>query len=101
MPLCYAMQCCALQRAVPEPSFLAKPHQPNVYDNQMVPVDTLEGYKLDTPTTHGYLRHGLDHWPAHNHDCNHNHGLDSHGLSNHDPDLWPQHFMRVGCSSIS
>ena len=94
----YAMLCYALQGAVPELSFLAKPHQPNGHDDQMVLVDPLEGDKSDTPTTHGHPWHGLDHGPAHNHDHNHDHGPDSHSLSNHDPDLGPQHFMHLGYS---
>ena len=49
--LCYAMLC---KGAVPALSFLAKPHQPNGHDNQMVLVDSLEGNKSDTPTTHGH-----------------------------------------------
>ena len=59
MPLCYAMQCNALQGAVPELSFLAKPHQPSGHDDQMILVDPLEGDKSDTPTTHGHPWHGL------------------------------------------
>ena len=43
--LCYAMLCNALQGAVPELSFLAKPHQPNGHNDQMVLVDPLEGDK--------------------------------------------------------
>ena len=45
----YTMLCYALQRAVPELSFLAKPRQFSGHDDQMVLVD-----KLDTPTTHGH-----------------------------------------------
>ena len=55
MPLYCAMLCNALQGAVPELNFLAKPHQPNEHDDQMVLVDPLEGDKSDTPTTHGHL----------------------------------------------
>ena len=41
MLLWYAIQCCALKEAVPELSFLAKPHQPNKQDDQMVLVDPI------------------------------------------------------------
>ena len=48
----YAMLFYALQGAVPELSFLAKPCQPNGQYDQMVLVDPLEGDKSDIPTTH-------------------------------------------------
>ena len=62
MPLCYAilyyamlyLLCYALQGVVSELSFLAKPCQPNRYEDYMALVDPLEGYELDTPTTHGH-----------------------------------------------
>ena len=40
-----------MQRAVPELSLLAKPHQPIGHNNQMNLADPLEGYELDTYTT--------------------------------------------------
>ena len=54
MPLCYTMLCNALQGAVPELSFLAKPWQPNGHDDQMILVDPIKGDKSDTPITHGH-----------------------------------------------
>ena len=54
MPLYYAILYNALQGAVPELSFLAKPRQPNGHNNQIVLVDLFEGDKLDAPTTHGF-----------------------------------------------
>ena len=101
MPLCYAMQCYALQGAVPELSFLAKLYQPYGHDDQMVWVDSFEGDKSYNPTNHGHPWHGLDHGPAYYYDHNHNHGPDSHGLSNHDLNLGPWHFMHMGYSSIT
>ena len=101
MPLYYAMLCKALQGAVLKLSFLAEPHQPNRHDNQMILVDDFEGDKSDTPTTYGNPWHGLDHEPAYDHNHKYDHAPDSHGLSNHDPDLGPQHFMQVGCSSTT
>ena len=101
MPLCYTMLSCALQGAVPQLSFLAKPHQPNGYNNQMVLVDLLEGDKSDTPTTHGCSQHRLNYGPAHDYDHNHDYGPDIHNLSSHDPDLRPQNFMHVGYSSTT
>ena len=97
----YAMICYALQGAVPELSFLAKPHLPNGHDDQIVLVDPLEEDKLDTPTTHGHPWHGLDHGPAHDHEHNHYHVPDSHCLSSHEPDLGPWYFMQVGYSSTT
>ena len=99
MPLYYAIQCYALEGAIPELSFLAKPHQPNGHDNQMVLVAPLEGNKSDTPTTHRHPWHLLNYRCAHNYDQNHDNGHDSHGLSSHEPDLGPRHFMHVGYSS--
>ena len=97
----YAMLYNALQGAVSRLSFLAKPHQPNGYDDQMVLVEPLEGDKSDTPTTYGHPWHGLYHRPAHNQDHNHDHGPNSHGLSCYDPDLGPCHFLHMGYSSIT
>ena len=91
MPLCYA-----LQGVVTELSFLAKPYQLNGCNDQMVLVDSLEGDKSDTPTTHGDPWHGLNHGPAHDHDYDHDHGHDSRGLSIHDSDLGPRHLMHSG-----
>ena len=88
------MLCYDLQRVFPELSFFTKPHQINGYDDQTVLVDPLKKYWLDTPTTHGYLWHGFDHRAAHNHD----HGLDSDGLSSHGPNLGPQHLKHLGFS---
>ena len=90
------MLCYALQAAIPELLFLAKPRQPNGHDDQMVLVDPLEGDKSDTPTTHGHPWYGLNHGPAHNHKHNYNHGPDSHSLSNHDPDLRAAAFYVCG-----
>ena len=45
MPLCYDMQCYALQGALPKLSFLSKLCQPNGHNDQMVLVDPLEGDK--------------------------------------------------------
>ena len=95
MLLCYAMLCNALKGAVPELSFLAKPYQPNGHDDQM------EGDKLDTPTTHGHPWHGLNHRPAHNHDHDYDYTPNSYGLSSHDLDLRPRHFMHVDCFSTT
>ena len=89
----YAMLCFALQGAVSELSFMAKPCQPNGYDNQMVLIDPFEGDKSDTPTIYGHPWHGHNHGPAHDHDYNHNHSHESHSLSSHNPDLRPRHFM--------
>ena len=97
----YALLCYTLQGAILVLSFLAKPCQPNKHDDQMVLVDPLEGDKLDTPTTHGYLWYGLNHGPAHNHGHDYNHGPDSHGLGSLDSDLGTWHFMHVGCSSTT
>ena len=47
MLLCYAMLCNVLQGAVPELSFLAKPHQPNGHDDQiswLIPLWRQVGY---------------------------------------------------------
>ena len=101
MLLCYDMLCYALQGVVPKLSFLAKLTQPNGYNEQMVLVDPLEGDKLDTPTTHRHLWHGLDHGPAHNHNHSHDQGPDYHGLSNHDPNFGPQHLTHVHYSSTT
>ena len=75
--LCYAMLCYDLQGAVPELSSSAKPCQPNGHDDQMALANPLEGYELDTPTTHGHLWHRPNHGPAHDHDYNHNYRLNS------------------------
>ena len=99
--LCYAMLCYALQGAVPELSFIAKPYQPNRHDDKIVLVDPLEGEELDTPTTYEHPRHGHNHEPAHDHYHSHNYSPDRHVLSNHNPDLGPQHFMNVGYSSAT
>ena len=50
----YAMLCYALQGAVLELNFLAKPCQPNRCDDQIAMVDLFEGDKPNTPTTHGH-----------------------------------------------
>ena len=55
--LYYTMLYYAFQVAVPELSFLAKPHQSNGYGNQMALVDPLEGYELDTPNIYRHLGH--------------------------------------------
>ena len=47
--LCYAMLCYVLQGTVLKLSFLAKPHQPNGYNDQVICVDSLEGDRSDTP----------------------------------------------------
>ena len=45
IPLCYAMLYYALQEAVPELSIVAKPRQPNRYNDQIALVDPSEGYE--------------------------------------------------------
>ena len=95
------MQCYALQEAVPELSFFAKPHQSNGHDKQMVLVDPLEGDKSDNPITYGHPWHGLNYRLAHDNDHYHDHGSDSHGLGNHNPDLGPWHLMHVAYSSFT
>ena len=50
--LFYTILYYAIQGSVLELSILAKPHQPNGYDNQIALVDPPEGYKSDAPTTH-------------------------------------------------
>ena len=98
--LFYVMLCFALQTAVSDLSFLAKPHQANEHDDQIALVDPHEAYKSDTPTTHRHPWHGPNHGPAHDH--NHNYGLghDNHDFSSPDPNLGPQHFMHLNyCST--
>ena len=97
----YTMLCYALQRAVPELSFLAKPRQFSGHDDQMVLVD-----KLDTPTTHWASIAWAQPRAAYDYDYNHDHGPDSHspdshGLSSHNPDLMPHSFIHVGYSSTT
>ena len=100
MSLCYALLCYALQVVASELYFLAKSHHPKGHDDQMALVDPPEGYELNSPTTHGHLKHRPNHKPAHNYDHNLVYKPDSPGLSSHDPALRHQHFMHLSyCST--
>ena len=68
------MLCNALQGAVPELSFLAKPCQPNGHDDQMILVDPLRETSRIPLLLMGIHGMGSDHEPAHNYDHNYNHG---------------------------
>ena len=92
------MICYTLQGAVSGLSFLAKHCQPNRYGNQMAVVDPLEGYGSDAPTAHGNQWHRPSKGPAHGPDHSYSHGLNSHSLSSHNPDLRPRHLRHVGYS---
>ena len=63
MPLCSIILCYALQGAVPELSFLAKPHQPNRHDFQRDLGDSSFGCESDN--THRHSWHEPNYGPAH------------------------------------
>ena len=99
--LCYAMLCNALQGAVPELSFLAKPRQPNGHDDQMVLVDPLRETSWIPLLLMGIHGMGLTMGLPTTMTITTTMALIATALVATALTSGPQHFMHVGCSSTT